>query len=348
MTSEALLDAIGMLDDALISDAKEKSSSKMPSKPLGTLSFVAILAAVLSVTALALGCITGILEQIRKESNGRLSQEQTLSIQEDIVSVGQSKTIDGLSITLNEVYGDGTTFWFYLSLDGPQVKDLDKISFRRLDLVMNGDEGRLHSEGINTKTLDDATPDDAHKDVIVKLSRYFGNSAMPYSPEMPQETMRGTLTITNLIDKENVDQTIVEEQGIYEAAETVAAGEWKFGFEIDNGGSYQEMQVYGITMEGNAALNGVHMATAEIKHITLRLLSMEMKYWTDLKNATLDFPEKPVVVLEDDSEILLHEKFGGCALDGCYVTYTAEGPIMLDKVAAIRFGELLIPWRPNS
>ena len=101
-------------------------------------------------------------------------------------------------------------------------------------------------------------------------------------------------------------------------------------------------------MEGNAALNAVHMATAEIESITLRLLGMEMRYRTELKNATLDFLEKPVLVLEDGSEILLREKFGGCAADGCYVTYTAEGPILLDKVAAIRFGELVIPWQPTT
>lgn len=350
MTAEKLLDAIGMLNDELVSDAKEKCSPTSAAKKLRMLPLAAVFIVLLSITALAAtGMLTGILDWIRKETGGRLSPEQEVLIQEDTVSIGHAKTIDGLSITLNEVYGDGTNFWFYLSLDGPQVKDLDKISFRRLDLVMDGDEGKsLSNESTNTKTLDDANSDDEHKDIIIKISRYFGSSAMPDSPEMPQETMTGSLTITNIMDWENVDQTILDEKGIYEAAETVATGEWKFSFEIENGGSYQEMQISGITLEGNAALNAVHMATAEIESITLRLLGMEMKYRTDLKNATLDFPEKPVVVLEDGSEILLREKFGGCALDGCYVTYTAEGPILLDKVAAIRFGELVIPWQPTT
>ena len=350
MTTEKLLDAIGMLDDELVSDAKEICSFKSAVKRASVFPLVAILIVLLSITAFAAtGLLANILDFIKNETGGRLSPEQEVSIQEDTVSMGQAMIIDGLSITLNEVYGDGTTFWFYLSLDGPQIKDLDEIHFRKCDLVMDGDEEkRFANESRKTITLDDANPDDAHKDIIIKFSRYFRNSAMPYSPEMPQETMVGSLTITNIMDWENVDQTILEEQGIYEAAETVATGEWKFSFEIENGGSYQEMQVSGITMEGNAALNGVHMATAEIERITLRLLSMEMKYRTDLKNTTLDFAEKPIVVLEDGSEILLREKFGGCAVDGCYVTYTAEGPIMLDKVVAIRFGELVIPWQPSA
>ena len=350
MTTEKLLDAIGMLDDELVSDAKENCSFKSAVKRASVFPLVAILIVLLSITAFAAtGLLANILDFIKNETGGRLSPEQEVSIQEDTVSMGQAMIIDGLSITLNEVYGDGTTFWFYLSLDGPQIKDLDEIHFRKCDLVMDGDEEkRFANESRKTITLDDANPDDAHKDIIIKFSRYFRNSAMPHSPEMPQETRVGSLTITNIMDWENVDQTILEEQGIYEAAETVATGEWKFSFEIENGGSYQEMQVSGITMEGNAALNGVHMATAEIERITLRLLSMEMKYWTDLKNTTLDFPEKPIVVLEDGSEILLREKFGGCAADGCYVTYTAEGPIMLDKVVAIRFGELVIPWQPSA
>ena len=29
-----------------------------------------------------------------------------------------------------------------------------------------------------------------------------------------------------------------------------------------------------------------------------------------------------------------------------YVTYVSEGPIMLEKVTAIRYGEQIIPWKP--
>ena len=94
------------------------------------------------------------------------------------------------------------------------------------------------------------------------------------------------------------------------------------------------------------------MATAEVESVTLRLLGMEMKYRTDPENATLEF-EDPVIVLEDGSEIVLLEEYGGfvAEADGKntgkrYVTYVSEGPIMLEKVTAIRYGEQIIPWKP--
>ena len=30
-----------------------------------------------------------------------------------------------------------------------------------------------------------------------------------------------------------------------------------------------------------------------------------------------------------------------------YASYGAEGPILLDQVAAVRFGDLVIPWEPR-
>lgn len=345
MTTEKLLDAIGMIDDELVSDAKEDHPARRRGIKVGMLPIAAIIIVLLSVTALAAsGVLAGLLDMIRNETNGRLSQEQEVLIQEDIVTLGQAKTINGVSITLNEVYGDGINFWFYLSVDGPQVKELEEINFQKMDLILS-DEGE-NSESRLLRTLDDADPNDEHKDIILRISRTVDSAAIP------QETITGSVKLVNLMDWANVDPIILEQRGILEAAETVAAGEWSFDFKLENGGSYQEMQVSGITLDGNAALNKVNMATAEIESITLRLLGMEMKYWTDPTNGTLDF-EKPVIILEDGSEIVLLEKFGGYVADPDgsnagqrYVTYISEGPILLDKVAAIRYGEQVIPWQP--
>ena len=306
----------------------------------------AIIIVLLSITALAVsGVLAGILDMFREETNGRLSQEQEALIQEDIVVSGQVEIINGVSITLNEVYGDGTNFWFDLSVDGPQVKNLEKIQFEKKILILEG-EGDDHSEGTTVKTLNDENPNDEHKEIIIKIARSLDPAVMT------QETIVGSLKLVNLIDLTNIDQEILEQRGIFEAAETVAGGEWEFHFQINNNGTYQEMKVSGITLDGNAALNKVCMATAEVESVTLRLLGMEMKYRTDPENATLEF-EDPVIVLEDGSEIVLLEEYGGfvAEADGKntgkrYVTYVSEGPIMLEKVTAIRYGEQIIPWKP--
>lgn len=347
MTTEKLLEAIGMISDELIAEAKETRRTRSTVKWLNKLPLAAIIIVLLTVTALAAsGVLTGILDLLRRETHGRLSQEQEMSIQEDILYSGQTETIDGVSITLNEVYGDGTNFMFYLSVDGPKVKELEEIHIKRIELILEGEEE--HSESTLLRTLDDADPTDDHKDIILRISRTFDGT------EMSQETITGTLKLVDLIDRTNIDPIILEQQGILNAAETVAAGEWSFNFELGNGGVYQEMRVSGITLEGNAALNKVYMAAAEVESITLRMLSMEMKYRTDPEHETLQF-ESPVIILEDGSEIILLEKFGGRVPDPDgsnagrkFVTYIAEGPVMLEKVAAIRFGELVIPWQPTA
>lgn len=348
MNTEKLLDAIGMIDDEFVSEAKNPRPAQSRIRRTALLPLAAIIIILLSITAVAVsGVLTGILDMFRDETDGRLSAEQEKRIQESIITPEQAQTVNGVTITLKEIYGDGTNFWFYFSIDGAPIKELEEITFRRESLILEGEEER-YSESIQMKELDDEAPEDEQRDIILKVSRSLNDAVMT------QETIKGTLELVDLIDLTNVDPVIVEKQGEFEAAEKVAAGEWIFDFQLDNSESYQEMQVSGVTLEGNAALNTVLMATAEVKSITLRLLGMEMMYQTDPSNGTLEF-EKPVIVLEDGSEIVLHEKFGGYIPDPDgskvgqrYVSYISEGPIMLEKVSAIRYGEQVIPWQPTT
>lgn len=348
MNTEKLLDAIGMIDDGFVSEAKDPRPARNRIRRTALLPLAAIIIILLSITAVAVsGVLTGILDMFKDETDGRLSAEQEKRIQESIITPEQTQTVNGVTITLKEIYGDGTNFWFYFSIDGTPVKELEDITFRRERLTLEG-ENEGYSESIQMKELDNEAPEDEQRDIIVKVSRSLNNAVMT------QETIKGTLELVDLIDLTDVDPVIVEKQGEFEAAEKVAAGEWIFDFQLDNSESYQEMQVSGVTLEGNAALNTVLMATAEVKSITLRLLGMEMMYQTDPSNGTLEF-ENPVIVLEDGSEIVLHEKLGGYIPDPDgskvgqrYVSYISEGPIMLEKVSAIRYGEQVIPWQPTT
>lgn len=348
MDTEKLLDAIGMMDDRFVSEAKGPRPARSRIQKTAILPLAAIIIILLSITAFAVsGVLTGILDMFRDETDGRLSDEQEELIQENMITPGQAQTVNGVTITLKEIYGDGTNFWFYFSIDGSPIKKLEDITFRKQDLILQG-EKEGYSQSIQMKEVNDEAPEDGHRDIILKVSRSLDAGVMT------QETIKGTLTLVDLIDLTNIDQALAEKQGEFEAAEKVAAGEWRFEFQLDNSESYQEMQVSGVTLEGNAALNTVHMATAEVKSITLRLLGMEMMYQTDPSNGTLEF-ESPVIVLEDRSEIVLLEKFGGYIPDPDgskagqrYVSYISEGPIMLEKVSAIRYGEQVIPWQPTA
>ena len=61
------------------------------------------------------------------------------------------------------------------------------------------------------------------------------------------------------------------------------------------------------------------------------------------------------LVLEDGSEISLHPEGGAHIYEPShphagenYASYGADGPILLDQVAAVRFGDLTIPWEPET
>ena len=348
MNTEKLLDAIGMIDDEFVFEAKNPRLAQSRIRKAALLPLAAIIIILLSITAFAVsGVLTGILDMFRDETDGRLSDEQERLIQENMITPEQTQTVNGVTITLKEVYGDGTNFWFYFSIDGAPIMELEDITFRKQDLILEGEQER-YSQSIQGKEVNVEASEDGHRDIVLKVSRSLDAGIMT------QETIKGTLTLVDLMDLTNIDQAIAEKQGEFEAAEKVAAGEWVFDFQLDNSESYQEMQVSGVTLEGNAALNTVLMATAEVKSITLRLLGMEMMYQTDASRGTLEF-EKPVIILEDGSEIVLLEKFGGYIpdLDGSkvgqrYVSYISEGPILLEKVSAIRYGEQVIPWQPTT
>ena len=347
MTGEKLLDAIGAIDDALITEAKEDCHrERSEEKRFRLLPLVAAIAVLLSLSVLvaAAGALIGLFDHIRNEADGKLTPEQELLIQEGIMHVGEKKTIDGTSITLNEVYGDGTNFWFYLTFEGDGLDDLERIQIKKMDLVLK-DEKR-HSEDRQIKTLPDSNPDDGKRECLLKVSRTSDGI------DRTNKAVVGVLQLIDLIDTTSVDPEILEQVGRNEGAKIIAKGEWLFRFELTQSGGYEEMEVNGIELSGNAALNGEDIKTATVDSIALRTLGMEMYYSTDPSIGTLDF-EKPIVVLEDGSQIILKEKFGGCVTNGVYtgkryVTYTSDGPIILENVVAIRYGEIVIPWIPTK
>lgn len=273
MNTEKLLDAIGMIDDGFVFEAKRPRPAQSRIRRTALLPLAAIIIILLSITAFAVsGVLTGILDMFRDETDGRLSDEQEKLIQENIITPKQAQTVNGVTITLKEIYGDGTNFWFYFSIDGAPIKELEDITFRRQSLILEGEEER-YSESIQMKELDNEAPKDEHRDIIVKVSRSLNNAVMT------QETIKGTLELVDLIDLTNVDPAIAEKQGEFEAAEKVAAGEWSFDFQLDNRESYQEMQVSGVTLEGNAALNTDLMETAEVKSICSDSWKTGSNYW---------------------------------------------------------------------
>lgn len=309
-----------------------------------TLLLAALVAAVLSVSALAAsGALSGILDYLRSWSGGLTAEQETV-IQEDTAVLGRSVTDGGVTVTLEEAYGDGNHFFFYLTLDLPEDIDPEIVTFDTIDLelAVEGweDFNNFAGYGTNLRRLEESAPSEGPERLLLRMD---WNSYDPIA--LPEEgTVPCTLYLEDLVDATSYGPN---------GAEILAPGNWSMTFDLPCDGRSITMDVEGYTLEGNAALSGEAIQTGELLTLTLRPLGAVLWYVTDPVTGGLDLPF-PVVVLEDGSEISLYPEGGAHIYEPShphggenYASYGADGPILLDQVAAVRFGDLTIPWEPE-
>ena len=304
----------------------------------------AVVAAALSVSALASsGALSELLDYFRRSSGG-LTAEQEAVLQEDTVLPGRSVTDNGVTVTLEEAYGDGNHFFFYLTWDLPADVDPEVATFDTIDLelAVEGweDFNNFAGSSTNLRRLEESAPAEGPERLLL---RFDYDTYDPLS--LPEE---GSVPCT-LYLKDLVDSTTAGPDG----REVLLSGDWSMTFDLPCDGRSVTMDVTGCTLEGNAALNGEEIQTGELLTLTLRPLGAVLWYVTEPVTGGLDMPF-PVVVLEDGSEVLLWPDGGAHIYEPThphggenYASYGAEGPILLDQVAAVRFGDLVIPWEPR-
>lgn len=305
----------------------------------------AIVAAALSVSALAAaGTLSGILDFFQSWSGG-LTAEQEAVIQEDTAVLGRSVTDNGVTVTLEEAYGDGNHFFFFLTMDLPEDVDPDIVSFDTIDLELAADgwdSNNFSSSSSNLRRLEESAP--AEEEPERFLLRFDYNTYDPLS--LPEEgSVPCTLSLKSLVDSTT---------GGPNGPEVLLSGDWSMTFDLPCDGRSVTMDVTGYTLEGNAALSGEEIQTGELLTLTLRPLGAVLWYVTEPVTGGLDFP-LPAVILEDGSEISLRPDGGGHIYEPThphggenYLSYGVDGPILLDQVAAVRFGDLVIPWEPQG
>lgn len=96
-------------------------------------------AVLLSVSALAAsGALSGILGYLHQRSGG-LTLDQETVIQQDTALPGRCVADNGVTVTLEEAYGDGNHFFFYLIVDLPEYVNPETMTFDTLDVEMDAD-----------------------------------------------------------------------------------------------------------------------------------------------------------------------------------------------------------------
>lgn len=299
-----------------------------PRRKLGrrTLLLAAAAAVLLTVSALAVsGVFSAILEQFRSRD---LTPEQETAILDGTAFLGKSQTTDGVTVTLEEAYGDGNDFYLYLEVEAPE--DLTFTGFEHMWLSV----AELEQGGgmCSWKTMPQANH------FMMKVQHWGALQA-------ENTTLSCELHLENLI---NWPEPLCER-------ETVVNGEWTITFTLDCDTFTQQMEGLDLLVEGETGLGYREPATAQVVSITLRPLGAQLTYWTEDSTVTdITLPELSAV-LEDGSEVVLEESAGHIVYDpergylGENVTiYRAQGPILLNQVRFLRIGELELPWQPEK
>lgn len=305
-----------------------RGEDRRPRRRLGrrALLLAAAAAVLLTVSALAAsGVFSAILEQFRSRD---LTAEQEAAILEGTAFLGKSQTAGGVTVTLEEAYGDGNDFYLYLEVTAPE--DLPFTGFEHMWLSV----AELEQGGGMCDWK--AMPQANH---FMMRAQHWGTL------QTEDTTLSCELHLENLI---NWPDPLLER-------ETVVSGEWTIAFTLDCDTFTQQMEGLDLLVEGEAGLGVREPATARVVSITLRPLSAQVTYWAEDPTITgITLPEL-TVVLEDGSEVVLEESAGHAVYDPeqgylgeNVIDYQAQTPVLLDQVRFLRIGELELPWQPET
>ncbi len=324
--AEPLPPECGALLDRLEREIR-RGEERRPHRRLGrrTLLLAAAAAVLLSVSALAAsGVFSAILDQFRSRD---LTAEQETAILESTAFLGKSQTTGGVTVTVEEAYGDGNDFYLYLEVEAPE--DLPFTGFENMWLSV----AELEQGGGMCSWK--AMPQANH---FMMIAQHWG------ALQTEDTTLSCELHLENLI---NWPDPLLER-------ETVVSGEWTIAFTLDCNTFTQQMEGLDLLVEGETGLGYREPATAQVVSITLRPLGAQVTYWAEDPTVTAITLPELTVVLEDGSEVVLDESAGHVVYDPeqgylgeNVIDYQAQTPVLLDQVRSIRIGELELPWQPE-
>lgn len=127
MNAREIIDAMDMLDEELIIEAKSgRSRKRRTPRRLLVLAAVIALTMILTFTVVAVSYGTDwFVGFFSERSDTELSWEQLDLIRNNTVQVGQSQTRDGYTITLESAYTDGKKAFFRFLLAAPEGTSFD-------------------------------------------------------------------------------------------------------------------------------------------------------------------------------------------------------------------------------
>ena len=308
----------------------------MREQPAGRRRYVRRLSGVLAAAVLALallGCavagtvygdsIQGWFEHYWQAVNGRpMSQGQAALLDHLSQDIGLSRTVDGVTVTVDSAAVGDDVFFLLLRVEGLEFSKRFAYRFEELELAVQPDpvgRGDLGGYGFQYQGMDG---DGA---ALMLMDMSFASASGFVADSGPLEVK---LTMEDLV------QTGANTQ------KTLAAGRWEFSFSLDRS-QIQPPRMIGeaevfVSERGSGARRPVLVTDLELSSTGLRF-----RYRPEGD----DFDEHPRAVLTDGTEVGVGGGYGAVMEDGETLSYSYQWavPLDLEEVVAIQLGATAIP-----
>ena len=333
-----------------------KYSRKQGKRTMPRLVLAAAIIAMLAVTASASEAVAGWLRNyFALYSNGILTADQSMYIEENEQKVNQSQTVDGYTIEIKSAMSDGRVAYLVLgysapegvpltrtSLDGAELQIVEFIhdnfvvtdSLGRKEILYTGSTVYYNDDGTNTQDimlhfeLDPKAENDSIDSEMEWYIRLEGMTGRYYDRAYSQE-----LEATKYAGLKSYRLTDEEAERMHPKIR-LSEGTWEFSFRFEQADN-REIELIGEPVTASACVGWDANDEGIYKDVTItsfKLGSLSATVTTDYPYGAPIFTNEEDchinVVMEDGSKVELRENSGSI---GC-MDLLANGPILLENV----------------
>ena len=253
-----------------------------------------------------------------------MSQEQMQVIDSMTQVIGQSQTVDGVTVTVDSAAVGDDHFYLLLRVEGGSFSSRHSYGFENVTMSITPDPaagGGIGSYGFEYHGIDD-------HGAILLLMEQNGVNAQGFSAN--RDPLSVKLTLTDLLQDDHTDRERVLTQG-----------SWSFAFELDRSDLPVPLELEDTELELWSEKEE-RMIRLEVKDIQLTSSGARLSF--RYEEESID-DLRLAVLLEDGTEVGYQSAVGTVMEDGVTVLTSVqwEFPVDLNAVTALKIESVLIP-----
>lgn len=294
------------------------------------------------VFAVGLGIVEDTFGIYDKFFTVAITQKQQDAVKSAAVSIGETVTSDGVSVTAQSAFTDGSTAYVLLKIVAPEHIDLEDMSAIHFNIdwrgITRGDNPKkqlgAYDGIIKQFNLDDQDGIKNTKEILIS----FHTLCSPGYGYSLADGYDRYLTLEGLYES--------EPEFLY-AERQISDGKWSFQIRFDDTfcNIEREMLDYPVNLSIRTGMFNDVQQTAMVHSIVVRGLSVDFRYTyiADGVSEPGDLGDVKIV-LTDGTIIDLERDLASSEDNGEFITtYSATAPILVEDIDYIQIGETIIP-----